>query len=78
MARVEQALHRFAVVAALALAHGLIVIIAGHGIGPVALLMVFGFASAWQSGQFPGGWARRPAPGPAGPLGARSCCGSTS
>ena len=59
MARVEQALHRFAVVAALALAHGLIVMIAAHGIGPVALLMVFGFASAWQSGQFPGPAAAR-------------------
>ena len=54
MARVEQAPHRFVVVAALVLAHGLIVIIAGHGIGPVALLMVFGSASAWQSGQLLG------------------------
>jgi hypothetical protein len=54
MARVGQGRHRFVTVAALVLAHGLIVIIAGHGIGPIALLMVFGSASAWLSGQLLG------------------------
>ena len=59
MARVGQILRRFLAVAVLVLAHGMIVIFAGHGIGPVALLMVFGSSSAWLSSQFPGwvGWA---------------------
>jgi hypothetical protein len=51
MDRVEQWLRRFLAVMVLVLAHGLIVIFAGHGIGPIALLMVFGSPTAWLSGQ---------------------------
>lgn len=54
MDRVEQGLRRFVAVLVLVLAHGLIVIVAGHGIGPVALLMVLGSPSAWLSSQLLG------------------------
>jgi hypothetical protein len=47
-------LHRLLVVSAVLIAYGVVVIFAGHGAGPVALLMLFGSPSVWLSSQILG------------------------
>ena len=54
-------LRRLFVVGAILIAYGWIVIFAGHGAGPVALLMLFGSPSAWLSARSWAGRALSPA-----------------
>jgi hypothetical protein len=45
---------RFLVASAILIAYSVVVIFAGHGAGPVALLMIFGSSTAWLSSQILG------------------------
>jgi hypothetical protein len=50
----EKVFRRLLVVGAVLMAYGMVVIFAGHGAGPVALLLLFGSPSAWLSRQILG------------------------
>jgi hypothetical protein len=50
----EKVFRRLLVVGAVLMAYGVVVIFAGHGAGPVALLLIFGLPTAWLSSQILG------------------------
>ena len=54
MGSTEKVLRRLLVVGAVLIAYGVVMIFAGHGAGPVALLMIFGSPTAWLSSQILG------------------------
>jgi hypothetical protein len=51
---IENVGSRLFVASAVLIAYGMVIIFAGHGMGPVALLLIFGYPGAWLSGQILG------------------------